>query len=295
MAARLAGGLNVVGLRARCRVARAALWVRLAGMNRFISCLAVAVCATAVAVGASAKIVTQSVAYEHAGVKLEGFLAYDDSVTAPRPGVLVVHEWWGLNDYVKDRAQQLAALGYVAFALDMYGAGVVTSDAKKAGELAGQFYGNAAAWAARARAGLDQLLATGKVAPGQVASIGFCFGGSTSLVLAYSGAPLAGVVSFHGTPIPAAAGAANGAKVLMLHGAADVFIKPEEIAAFEQSLNAGKFDWQWISYAGAVHAFSNPGADALGKANNIPIFYQETAARRSWEHMKLFFAELFAR
>jgi dienelactone hydrolase len=246
------------------------------------------------AVVSPAKVVTQPLVYEHGGVKLEGLLAYDDAVTAPRPGVLVVHEWWGLNDYVKGRARQLAEMGYVAFALDMYGQGVVTDDAKKAGELAGQFYGDAKLWAARARAGLDQLLATGKVAPGHVASIGFCFGGSTSLVLAYSGAPLTGVVSFHGSPIPAPEGASHGAKILMLHGAADVFIKPEEITAFEKSLNAGKFDWQWISYAGAVHAFSNPGADALGKANNIPIFYHETAARRSWEHMQVFFREIFA-
>ncbi len=245
------------------------------------------------ALSGSAKVVTQPVVYEHDGVKLEGLLAYDDAVTTPRPGVLVVHEWWGLNDYVKGRAQQLAALGYVACALDMYGQGVVTTEAKKAGELAGKFYGDPKAWAARARAGLDQLLATGKVAPNHVASIGFCFGGSTSLVLAYSGAPLAGVVSFHGSPVPAAEGASNRAKILMLHGAADVFIKPEEITAFEKSLNAGKFDWQWISYAGAVHAFSNPGADVLGKANNIPIFYHETAARRSWEHMQVFFREIF--
>lgn len=242
-----------------------------------------------------AKVVTQPVAYEHDGVKLEGLLAYDDAVTAPRPGVLVVHEWWGLNDYVKGRAQQLAELGYVAFALDMYGAGVVTTDAKKAGELAGQFYNNPKAWAARARAGLEQLLASGKVAPGKVASIGFCFGGSTSLVLAYSGAPLAGVVSFHGTPVAAWPGASNGAKILMLHGAADPFVKPEEIATFEKSVTDGKFDWQWISYAGAVHAFSNPGADGLGAKNGIPIRYDAVAARRSWEHMKVFFAELFAK
>lgn len=239
----------------------------------------------------SGKVVTQNIAYTHDGVKLEGVLAYDDAVTVPRPGVLVVHEWWGLNNYVKGRATQLAELGYVAFALDMYGAGVVTTDPKKASELAGQFYRDAKAWAARARAGYDQLLASGKVAPGRVAAIGFCFGGSTSQVLAYSGAPLAGIVSFHGSPIPAWAGASNGAKILMLHGAADTFITPAEIAEFEKALNDGKFDWQWVAYAGALHAFSNPEADKFG----IPgIAYNEPAARRSWEHMKVFFAELFA-
>lgn len=265
-----------------------------AAMSRTHTAFLAASLALAAVVPSFAKVVTQPIAYEHEGVKLEGLLAYDDASTAPKPGVLVVHEWWGLNDYVKGRAVQLAEMGYVAFALDMYGAGVVTTEAKKAGELAGQFYNNPKAWSARARAGLDQLLATGKVAPGKVASIGFCFGGSTSLVLAYSGAPVAGVVSFHGTPVPAWAGAANGAKILMLHGAADPFIKPEEIAGFEQALNAGKFDWQWVSYAGAVHAFSNPGADALGKANGIPIAYHAVAARRSWEHMGVFFRELFS-
>lgn len=238
---------------------------------------------------ASAKIVTQAVAYEHDGASLEGWLAYDDSVTTPRPGVLVIHEWWGLNDYVKGRAEQLAQLGYVAFALDMYGKGVVTTDPKRAGELSGKFYGKPL-MAARARAGLEQLLASGRVAPGQVAAIGFCFGGSTCQALAYSGAPVAGVVSFHGGPVPAPAGAPNHTKILMLHGAADGFIPAADIATFEQSLNAGGFDWQWISYAGAVHAFTNPKADTYG----IPgVAYQETAARRSWRHMQGFLQELF--
>lgn len=250
--------------------------------------------AAVLAVGVQAKIITKSVPYEHAGVKLEGFLAYDDSVHGKRPGVLVVHEWWGLNDYVKGRAEQLAALGYVAFALDMYGAGVVTTDAKQAQQLVSQFYGKPL-MAERARAGLDQLLATGLVADGKVASIGFCFGGSTSLVLAYNDARVSGVVSFHGSPIPAGPGAGNKAKILMLHGAADGFVPAEEITAFEKSMNEGHFDWQWINYAYAVHAFSNPGADKLGAANNIPVAYNEPAARRSWQHMQLFFKELFGR
>jgi dienelactone hydrolase len=245
----------------------------------------------ALAVNLEAKVVARAVAYEHDGVKLEGWLAYDDAAEGKRPGVLVVHEWWGLNDYVRGRAESLARLGYVAFALDMYGAGVVTADPKKAGELAGQFYGKPL-MAGRARAGLDQLLATGMVAEGKVAAIGFCFGGSTSQALAYSGAPVAGIVSFHGGPVPAPAGAANKAKILMLHGAADFFIKPEEIMAFEKSMNDGGFDWQWISYSGAVHAFSNPDADKFGIKG---VAYQKAAAQRSWMHMQVFFAELFGR
>ena len=183
-----------------------------------------------------AKIVTRPVAYEHGGTRLEGWLAYDNSVASPEkkaPGVLVLPEWWGLTDYPKSRAEQLARLGYVAFAADMYGAGVTTSDPKRAGELAGQFYGKPL-MAERARAGLDQLLATGLVAEGKAAAIGYCFGGATAQALAYTGAPLSGIVSFHGSLIPASPEAAgrNRAKFLVCHGAVDPFVPAEEIDAF---------------------------------------------------------------
>lgn len=248
--------------------------------------------------GLNAKIVTKPVAYEHAGVKLEGYLAYDDAKASgdkQAPGVLVIPEWWGLTEYPKRRAEQLAKLGYVAFATDMYGAGVTTADPKKAGELAGQFYGKPL-MAERAQAGLDQLLATGLVPPAQVAAIGYCFGGSTAQALAYSGAPLAGIVSFHGSLVPASAEAAakNHARILVCHGAVDPFISAEEIAAFMKGMNDGKFDYQFISYAGAVHAFSNPGADKIAQATGLPIAYNAAADRRSWAHMRSFFNEIFA-
>lgn len=249
---------------------------------------------------ASAKIVTKSVAYEHAGVKLEGFLAYDDekvSSAKRSPGVLVVPEWWGLNDYAKSRAEQVAKLGYVAFATDMYGAGVVTTDAKKAGELAGQFYGKPL-MAERAAAGLAQLVKSGLVDEKRVAAIGYCFGGATVQALAYSGASLAGIVSFHGSLIPASAEAAksNKAKFLVCHGAVDPFIKAEELAAFTKSMNDGKFDYQFVSYAGAIHAFTNPQADEVAKAAGLVggIGYNAAADKRSWGHMRSFFNEIFA-
>jgi dienelactone hydrolase len=251
------------------------------------------------ALTASATLVTRPVAYEHAGVKLEGYLAYDDAKTAQGkcPGVLIVHEWWGLNDYVRGRAEQLAKLGYVAFALDMYGAGQSTTDAKKAGALAKQFYGNAL-MAARAQAGLDQLLQTGLVDPARVAAIGYCFGGSTVQALAYTGAPLAGIVSFHGglIPVPADAAAKTKAKILICHGAMDTNVPAKEVAEFTDAMNAGKFDYQFISYAGAVHAFTNPGADALAAANGMVghIGYNAAADHRSWAHMQAFFTEIFA-
>ena len=248
---------------------------------------------------ARAKLITKPVAYEHAGVKLEGYLAYDDAKVVAggkTPGVLVVPEWWGLNAYAKSRAEQLAALGYVAFATDMYGAGVSTTDGKKAGELAGQFYGKPL-MAERAQAGLDQLLATGLVDPAKVAAIGYCFGGSTVQALAYSGAPLAGIVSFHGglIPVPADAAAKTKARILICTGAIDPMVGKADVDAFTKSMNDGKFDYQFISYAGAVHAFTNPDADTLAAANGMSgkIGYNAAADHRSWAHMRIFFKELF--
>jgi dienelactone hydrolase len=245
-----------------------------------------------------ASIVTRDIDYSHAGTRLRGFLAYDDSLTsgAKLPGVLVVHEWWGLNDYTKGRAIQLAKLGYVAFALDMYGAGVVTTDKAKAGGLAGQFY-HKPLMAERAQAGLDQLMGTGLVDPARVAAIGYCFGGSTVQALAYSGAPLAGIVSFHGGLIPATAetAARTKAKILICHGALDPSEKPEEISAYIKSMNDAKLDYQFNEYAGALHAFTNPDADKMAALNGLQGFigYSPSADHRSWADMNVFFAEIF--
>jgi dienelactone hydrolase len=251
------------------------------------------------AMSAHAKIVTRVVPYEQGGVKLEGYLAYDDtktSATNKAPGVLVLPEWWGLTEYPKSRAEKLAQLGYVAFAADMFGAGVTTTDAKKASELAGQFYGKPL-MADRARAGLDQLLKTGLVDNARVAAIGYCFGGATVQALAWSGAPLAGIVSFHGSLVPPPADAAGRVKtkILICHGAVDSFVKKEEIEAFTKALDDGKFDYQFVSYAGAVHAFTNVKADELARANGLTgnIAYNAAADRRSWQHMQDFFGEIF--
>lgn len=250
------------------------------------------------ALSVQAKIVTRAVPYEHGGVKLAGFLAYDDakvSATRKAPGVLVIPEWWGLNEYPKSRAEQLAGLGYVAFAADMYGAGVVTTDAKKAGELAGQFYGKPL-MAERARAGLDQLLATGIVDAARVAVIGYCFGGATAQALTWSGAPLAGMVSFHGSPVPPPPGTAakTKAKLLICHGAIDPFTKKEDLDAFKKALDDEKLDYQFVSYAGAIHAFTNPKADEVARKAGVQgIGYNAAADKRSWQHMRDFFAEIF--
>ena len=252
------------------------------------------------AVSARSSLVTRDIDYELNGTKLQGFLAYDDSKTGAGklPGVLVAPEWWGLNDYAKGRAVQLAKLGYVAFAVDMYGKGLVTTDMKKAGEWSGQVRGTPLL-AERAQAGLDQLLGTGLVDADRVAAIGYCFGGSAVQALAYTGAPLAGIVSFHGGLIPATADSAAKlkAKILICHGALDPSMKRAEIDAYTKSLDDAKIDYQFVQYAGAYHAFTNPDADAMAAANPGMkgfIGYSPTADHRSWADMQVFFAEIFA-
>lgn len=259
-------------------------------------CLILSLCAAMTM--ASAAVVTKPVAYEQGGVKYVGYLAYDDTVATtsrPAPGVLVIHEWWGLNAFVKEKAEALAKLGYVAFAPDMYGDGVTTEDPKQAGAWAGPFYNGKLNMAERAQAGLDQLLATGLVAPQKVAAIGFCFGGSVAQSLAYAGAPLAGVVSFHGSPIVPTReqAAAIKGKVLICHGAIDPLVKPDQLQSLLAAYDAGKVDYTFISYAGALHAFTNPNATRIAQTFNMPgIGYNEAVARRAWQHMRDLFAEI---
>ncbi len=245
------------------------------------------------AADAQAAIRTQVVEYRHGETVLEGYLAFDDSLSGKRPGILVVHEWMGLNPYAKRRAEQLAGLGYVAFALDMYGKGVRASDAKEAGALAGKYRGDRALMRARAAAGLDVLRNNPLADPRRIAAVGYCFGGTAVLELARSGAPMAGVVSFHGgldTPTPEDARNIKG-KVLALHGADDPFAPAAQVAAFEEEMRKGGVDWQLVLYGGAVHGFTNP---ENGKDNTKGLAYHEGADRRSWEAMKAFFAEIFA-
>src|SRR6516225_7459903 len=172
---------------------------------------------------AGAAVQTKKVTYKHNGLECQGYLAWDDAVKGPRPGVLVVHEWWGLNDYARKRAEQLAGLGYVAFACDMYGDGKVTEHPKEAGEFAGAVRKDVQVWRGRAQAALKVLQAQEQVDASKLAAIGYCFGGSTALQLAYTGADLKAVVTFHaGLVVPDAEQAkAIKAKVLVCHGAAD--------------------------------------------------------------------------
>jgi dienelactone hydrolase len=244
------------------------------------------------AVPAGAAVKTESVRYNIGSEVYQGYLAYDDASTAKRPGVLVAPEWWGLNDYTKHRAEQLADLGYVAFVMDPYGGGKNTNDPKEAGTWAGALKADPKELRARASAALEVLQKDPRVEPGKLAAIGYCFGGTTALELARSGAELAGIVSFHGglaTKSPAAPGAIK-AKVLICHGGDDAFESPQEIAAFQEEMRTAGVDWQMDIYGGAVHAFTNPEADKHGIKG---IAYNEKADKRSWEAMKGFLAEAF--
>jgi dienelactone hydrolase len=242
---------------------------------------------------AEAKVVTKTVEYRQDGTVMQGFMAYDEALPGKRPGVLVVHEWWGLNDFAKQRAKELAGLGYVALAADMYGNGQTTANPEEAAKLAGALRDNPELLRARARAALQALAAAPRVDPQRLAAIGFCFGGTTVLELAYSGADLAGVVSFHGG-LPRTQPddlKRLKARVLVLHGADDPHVAPADISAFEQAMRQAGADWQMVFFGGAVHGFTNPAA-GHNKASGVA--YDPRAARRSWRYMQDFFQEIFA-
>ena len=250
------------------------------------------VLALAATLVARAELVSRTVDYKPGDTVLEGYLVYDNSIPGKRPGVLVVHQWMGLGSYEKKRADMLAQLGYTVLAVDIYGKGVRPDNPKDAGAMAGKFKENRALLRARIQAGLAELRRQPQTDSARIAAIGYCFGGTTVLELARSGADVAGVVSFHGglnTPTPADARNIK-AKVLVLHGADDPFVPPAEVTAFEEEMRQGGVDWQLVAYGGAVHAFTHWDG---GSDNSKGAAYNERADRRSWEAMKQFFAELF--
>lgn len=241
-----------------------------------------------------AAIETRSVEYRQGNTRLVGYLAFPKDVTGPLPGILVVHEWMGLNDYAKHRADQLAELGYIAFAADIYGDGKIAANREEAGKLAGSYKNDRPLLRARVAAGLATLKAQPGVAGDKIAAIGYCFGGTAVLELARSGADIAGVVSFHGgldTPTPQDAKNIR-AKVLALHGADDPYVPADQVAAFENEMRQAGVDWQLIVYGGAVHGFTNP---ANGTDNSKGAAYNALADARSWVAMQQFFNELFAK
>ncbi len=257
-------------------------------MKAFLTCLLI----VAFAISARGEVESMGVEYHDGDVTLEGYLAWDDAAEGPRPGVLVVHQWKGLGDYEKRRARALAELGYVAFAIDMYGKGIRPESAQEAGKQAGLFKNDRTLTRTRANAGLRFLQSSELVEGQPIAVMGYCFGGMVALELARSGAPVVGAVSFHGnfdTPDPADAKNIKGS-ILVLHGADDPHVPPEQVEAFQKEMRDAGVDWQLVAYGGAVHSFTDPGA---GNDPSRGAAYNAAADRRSWKAMKAFFAEVF--
>ncbi len=257
-------------------------------MNSLIAMLPLLMMAPAV----SSQIKTETVTYKHGDVVLEGYLAYDSTLKGPRPGVLVVHEWTGLNDYTRMRTEELAKLGYIAFAVDMYGKGIRPQNAQEAGQQATIYRSDRKLMRDRVTAGLNVLRDNERTDDSRIAAIGYCFGGGTVLELARSGADIAGVVSFHGnldTPNPKDAENIK-CKVLALHGAEDPHVPMEQVTAFRDEMDKAGVDWYMVWYGHAVHSFTNPNS---GDDPSRGAAYNATADRRSWQAMQTFFDEIF--
>ena len=243
---------------------------------------------------ASAEIKLETVEYKSGDTVCEGAVAFDDANKSPRPGVLLVPDWMGVGEYAKSRAKQVAALGYVCFVADIYGKGVRPANAGEASAQAGKYKGDRPLLRERVNAAFAEFKKHALVVKTKTCAMGYCFGGTTVLELARSGADIAGVISFHGgLDSPNAADGKNiKGKVLVLHGADDPFVKPADIAAFQEEMRGNKVDWQMVYYGDAVHSFTNPNA---GNDKSKGAAYQEAADKRSWEAMKEFYAEVFAK
>lgn len=244
-----------------------------------------------IATQARAAIHTEKITYKQGDAELHGYLAYDKSLSVKRPGILVVHEWWGLNNHARGKAEALAKAGYIALALDMYGEGKTTEHPEKAGEWSGYIRNNMDVGRQRFNAGLDQLRKHPLTLSGEVAAIGYCFGGTMVLSMAQSGSALSGVVSFHGgLPTDPVEKDAVKARILVCNGAADTLVSVADIAQFQKNMASAGADWQFINYGGAKHSFTNPDADKRG----IPaLAYNAAADKRSWRAMLSFFKEIF--
>jgi dienelactone hydrolase len=242
----------------------------------------------------AADIRTETVTYTAGGATLVSYLAWDASQEGPRPGIVVFGEWWGLNDYQKRRARQLAELGYVALAADMYGDGRTAADATEAGTLMNGLFADTDGTSAKVRAAVEQLARRPEADPARLGAMGYCLGGALALHAARLGLDLRGVASFHGSlgkTHPAQKGDVK-ARVLVCHGEDDSFVSAEEQAGFRQEMDDLGVDYKFVAYPGAKHGFTNPDATENGLKYNLPLAYNEDVDRESWQEMKAFWAEV---
>jgi dienelactone hydrolase len=250
------------------------------------------------AVSAQAGIQTQEIDYSSGGARLKGYLAYDDSVKGKRPGVLVVHEWWGHNEHARDRARMLAKLGYTALAVDMYGDGKFAEHPKKAGEFMNAAFKDWEGSQAKFNAAKKLLQSHATVDPERIASIGFCFGGAVSLRMARGGADLDAVVAFHSalpTDPPVSKGKVKAA-VLVINGADDAWLDPKAVASFKQEMSSSTRDFKYINLKGAKHSYSNKQADEFSKKFKLDnLQYNKSADQKAWAAMQALFKRVFAK
>ena len=257
----------------------------------------IALCLLAASLPAVATVVGQDIEYSADGTVLRGYLAYDDALPGQRPGVIVVHEWWGHNAYARQRANMLAGEGYVALALDMYGAGRNTQHPEQAKAFMQAVTQQSGAVRQRFAAAREQLARHPASDPARLAAIGYCFGGGVVLNMARAGVDLAGVVSFHGslgTENPAGPGEIV-TPILVLNGEADPFVPAEQVAAFKQEMDRAGANYTYVGYPGVKHAFTNPGADRAGAQFGLPLAYDAQADQDAWLRMLNFFDRIFWR
>ncbi len=242
-----------------------------------------------------AEVRGKEVSYSDGSITMKGYLAWDDAVQGKRPGVLVVHEWWGHNQYARKRADMLAKMGYTALAVDMYGEGRTASHPKEAGEFAGEVRKNMVAGRARFEAALRTLQQEASVDPGRIAALGYCFGGTVVLEMARQGLDLDGVASYHGnlaTSTPAEPGKFK-AKVAVFTGEADPMIPAAQVEAFRKEMEQAGVAYRLTSYPGVKHSFTNPEADDYGQRFGIPLAYDKHADQDSWAQTGVFLRDVF--
>lgn len=240
------------------------------------------------------KVTGEEVVYSTDSVAMKGYISYDSNLEGKRPGILVIHEWWGHTDYVRKRADMLAELGYVGFAMDMYGDGKSADHPDDAKKYMSAVMQNMDGAKARFDAAYKLLASHPNVDPDKISAIGYCFGGAVALTMANSGESLDGIAIFHsGVQVPVPPSDKLQAKVLVQNGDADPMISPESVVAFKSQMDSLNADYEYISYPGAEHGFTNPGATVLGEKFDMPLSYNLEADTASWNKLKSFFNELY--
>ncbi|MEL6562270.1 MAG: dienelactone hydrolase family protein, partial [Bacteroidota bacterium] len=240
------------------------------------------------------KVKGEEVTYSTDSTTMKGYIAYDENQEGKRPAILIVHEWWGHNEYVRERAEKLAALGYTALAVDMYGDGKLAEHPADAMKFTQTVMSNLTEATARFDAAIALLKANPTVDGDKIAAIGYCFGGSVAMTMANAGADLDAVAAFHsGVQLPIMPGENLKAKVLVCNGADDEFIKPEQVETFKAMMDSAKADYKYITYEGAVHGFTSKGADSLGQKFKLPLAYNQEADEKSWKELQDLLSSVF--